>query len=165
LGTPAGLAAGIGVAAALVAGLAYAGSRRRVEQLQAGFPLPADSLAEAGRLLDATGRPGDSPGATADSRAMQRLNRARALTFAAMREGDHDRLMEALPLLRQVISDQTLDHRADYQAFLEQSASEDAVAAADDEAAGEQAFARAVAAHHAVNRELTAALELTGPER
>jgi hypothetical protein len=53
-------------------------------------------------------------------------------------------------------------HRADYQAFLEQMAMDDAVAAAD-EAAQEEAFARVTSAYHAVNRELAAALELTGP--
>jgi hypothetical protein len=209
----------IGVAAGVAAALAYARSRRRIAAIQLGIPLAVDSLAEAGQVLDATGAPGSPPGTTADGEAMRRLNRARALTFAAMREGDHDRLLEALPALRKVIQDGTLDpavallaaddlvnaesmlsersrdgtryaaavdlyaaqaarnprvagaaarrhgHRADYQAFLEQAATDDAVAAAeaDDEAARTRALARAAGAHRAVNRELSAALELSGP--
>jgi hypothetical protein len=209
----------IGVAVGAAATLAYARSRRRIAALQLGIPLAVDSLAEADQVLDATETPGRSPATTVDSEAMRRLNRVRALIFAAMREDDHDRLLEALPALREVIQDRALDpavallaaddlvnaenmlaqrsrdgtryaaaidlyaeqaarnprvagtaarlhgHRADYQAFLEQVATDDAVAAdeADDEAARERALARAADAYHAVNRELSAALELTGP--
>lgn len=218
-GLPAVPGAIIGVAVGAAATLAYARSRRRIAALQLGIPLAVDSLAEADQVLDATETPGRSPATTVDSEAMRRLNRVRALTFAAMREDDHDRLLEALPALREVIQDRALDppvallaaddlvnaenmlsqrsrdgtryaaaidlyaeqaarnprvagtaarlhgHRADYQAFLEQVATDDAVAAdeADDEAARERALARAADAYHAVNRELSAALELTGP--
>jgi hypothetical protein len=218
-GLPAAPAAIIGVGVGVVAALAYARSRRRVAAIQLRIPLAVDSLAEADQVLDATETPGRPSGTTVDNEAMRRLNRARALTFAAMREDDHDRLLEALPTLREVIQDRTLDpavalmaaddlvnaenmlsqrsrdgtryvaavdlyaeqaarnprvvgtaarlhgHRADYQAFLEQVATDDAVAAdeADDEAARTRALALAADAHHAVNRELTAALELTAP--
>jgi len=219
-GLPAVPDALIGVTVGGAAALAYARSRRRISAMQAGIPLAVDSLAEARQVLDATEAPGRPPsGTTADSEAMRRLNHARALTFSAMREGDHDRLVEALPPLREVIKDRTLDpavallaaddlvnaesmlaqrshdgtryaaavdlyaeqaarnplvagtaarlhgHRADYQAFLEQEATDDAVAAdeAGDEAARTRALALAAGAHHAVNRELGAALELTGP--
>jgi hypothetical protein len=215
-GLPAVPDAAIGVVAGLVAGLAYARQRRRITEIQLGVPLAVDSLAEADQVLDATEAPGRQPGATADTEAMRRLNRARALIWAALREDDHDRLMEALLPLREVIRDRALDpavalmgaddlitaesvlsqrshdgtryaaavdlfaelaarnpqvaggkarmhgHRADYQAFLEQLATDDAVAT-DDEEARTQALARVADAYHAVNRELAAALELTGP--
>ena len=40
---------------------------------------------------------------------MHRLNRARALTFLALRNGDFDRLVDALPILSDVVQDPDLD--------------------------------------------------------
>ena len=45
----------------------------------------------------------------ASHRTMYRLNRARALTFLAMRNGDFDRLVDALPILSDVVQDPDLD--------------------------------------------------------
>jgi hypothetical protein len=222
-GLSAGPAAAIGAGVGLVAGAGYASQRRRVQELQTRFPMVVDTLGQAERLRAATRAPGDGdgdgdPAVPADSRAMQRLNHARALTSLAMREGDHDRLVEALPLPRAVFADRTLDpavallaaddlvnaesmlaqrsrddtryaaavglyarlvgenpevtagqarlheHRAGYYAFVEQVATDDAVAAesAGNQAEVARACERAREAYHAVNRELTAALKLTG---
>lgn len=217
LGVPALPAIALGLGAGVVAGGAYARQRGQVLALQTVFPLAVDTLAEAELLRAATQQPNEDPSVPAGHRAVHRLNHARALSVLAMRDDDHDRLVEALPLLRAVVHDETLDpsvallaaddlvsaesmlaergrdggryagaielyaqllqenpgipggqarlheHRAEYQQYLARGASEDLRAAesAGDQAGAERASERLRDSHHAVEQELTAALELT----
>lgn len=108
-GAPVGWAAALGAGAGVVAGGVYARQRRDVTAMQTVFPLAVDTLADAELLRAATQQPSDDTAAPAANKAMQRLNHARALTFLATRDDDHDRLVEALPLLRAVLQDQALD--------------------------------------------------------
>ena len=217
VGVSAGWAAVLGVAVGGVASGCYARLRGRVTGLQTVFPLLAGTPAEAELLRAATQQPSDDPKVPASQRAMQRLNHARALTVLAMRNDDQDRLMEALPLLRAVVQDQTLDPsvallaghdlidaesllaergrdggryaeavdlyaqlvqenpgipagratlhvaRAEYRQYQMRAASEDLNAAESvgDQTAAARATEQLRTAYRAVERELTAALELT----
>lgn len=108
-GLPAGWAAVLGVAAGAVAALAHARKRADVAGLQTVFPLDVTTLADAELLRLATLRPGPYRRLTDEHRAVQRLNHARALTVLAIREGDYDRLVQALPLLHTLLTDGALD--------------------------------------------------------
>jgi CHAT domain len=109
VGVPVGWAALLGVAAGVAAAVFYARLRGRVTALQTVVPLQVETLAEAELLRLATQQPGEDLKLSADQRAVQRLNHARALTFLAMRDDDHHRLVEALPLLRAAVQDPALD--------------------------------------------------------
>lgn len=108
-GMPVAAAAGCAVAAGALAGTAYARKRGRVAALQPVFVLSVETLPEAELLRAATEQPNDDPRVPADQKAIQRLNHARALIILAMRNGDFDRLVEALPTLRTVLQDPRLD--------------------------------------------------------
>jgi hypothetical protein len=108
-GMPVFAAAGCAAAAGVLAGTAYARQRSRVAALQPVFVLSVDTLPEAELLRAATEQPNDDPRVPADQKAIQRLKHARALTILAMRNGDFDRLIEALPTLRAVLQDPQLD--------------------------------------------------------
>ena len=82
---------------------------RAVTALQQVSPLPVDTLSEAELIEVATRQSADDPDIPASHRAMHRLNRARALTFLALRNGDFDRLVDALPILSDVVQDPDLD--------------------------------------------------------
>jgi tetratricopeptide (TPR) repeat protein len=71
--------------------------------------LSVDSLSEAQLIEAATREPIEDPRMEPSQRAVQRLNHARALVFLAMRNGDFDRLIDALPLLRGVLQNHQLD--------------------------------------------------------
>ncbi len=81
----------------------------RAADLQQMSPLSVDTLTEAELIEVATRRPADNPETPASHRAMYQLNRARAMTFLAMRNGDFDRLVDALPILSDVVQDPDLD--------------------------------------------------------
>ena len=102
-------AAALGLGTGLVAGGFYAGKRRDVAALQPVFPLDVETLGDAELLRLTTEKPSENPKLSADQRAIWQVNRARALAFLAMREGDYDRAVEALPLLRDVVEDPVLD--------------------------------------------------------
>jgi hypothetical protein len=108
-GMPALPAAGCAVAAGTLAAMAYDRQRSRVAALQPVFLLSVETLSDAELLRAATEQPNDDPRVPADQKAIQRLNHARALTILAMRNGDFDRLVEALPTLRTVLQDPRLD--------------------------------------------------------
>lgn len=97
-----------GTAAGLLGSLAYARGRSGITRMQVGQPLAMDSLREAGTVDAATATPPD-PTVPAGNRAVERLNRARALTLLAVQEDSVDRVQEALPLLRDAIHDPGLD--------------------------------------------------------
>ena len=100
---------GCTVAAGLVTGLTYARLRGQVAALQPVFVLSVDTLSDAELLRAATEQPDDDPRLSASHKAIQRLNHARALTFLAMRNGDFDRLITALPLLQAIVQDRELE--------------------------------------------------------
>lgn len=107
-GLPVAPAAGLGVLAGAIAGLAYARHRPRLAVQQQRFHLAVDTLSEAELVEAATRAPDSDPRAADRPQAMERLNRARALIFLAMRHGDFDQLIEALPVLRETLQDRQL---------------------------------------------------------
>jgi hypothetical protein len=108
-GLPVALTVGLGVVAGAIASVAYARHRPRLAAQQQRFHLTVDTLSEAELVEAATQAPGRDPGTADRQQAMERLNRARALAFLAMRQGDFDRLIEALPVLRATLQDRQLD--------------------------------------------------------
>ena len=102
-------AAALGVAAGVIAGFVYARQRSKVAALQPVFPLSVDTFSEAELIKAATRQPKEDLRLPPTHRAMQRLNRARAEVFLAMRDGDFDRLVDALPVLRDVLQDKLLE--------------------------------------------------------
>lgn len=100
---------GCGVVTGALAGLSYRRVRGRMAALQPVFVLSVDTISDAELLRAATDEPVDDPRVPSGQKAIQRLNHARALTFLALRNGDFDRLVDALPLLRAVVLDPDLD--------------------------------------------------------
>ncbi|WP_449060972.1 hypothetical protein [Planomonospora algeriensis] len=98
-------AALVGVVAAPV----YARQRRKITEMQVLQPLAVDSLRDAASVDAATRTPPDDAKLPAANRAVERLNRARALMTLAVREDDSDRVQEAMPLLRAALTDPALD--------------------------------------------------------
>jgi hypothetical protein len=107
-GVPVLAATGLGAAAGVITGVVYKRQRSQVTALQPVTVLSVDTLSEAQLVETATREPNEDPRIDAGQRAVQQLNHARALVFLAMRNGDFDRLIDALPLLRDVLHDQQL---------------------------------------------------------
>lgn len=92
-----------------IAALMYARQRRKVTEMQVLQPLAVDSLRDAVSLADATRTPPGDAELPAANRAVERLNRARALMMLAIREDDSDRVQEAMHLLREALTEPALD--------------------------------------------------------
>jgi hypothetical protein len=108
-GVPAPWAAGGGLAAGVIAGVVNARRRSQVTAVQQVNILSVETLSEAQLVEAATRESDDDPRAGAGQRAVKRLNRARALVTLALKNGDFDRLTDALPVLRDVLQDLELD--------------------------------------------------------
>jgi hypothetical protein len=92
-----------------ITALMYARQRWKITEMQVLQPLAVDTLRDAASLADATRTPPGDAKLPAANRAVERLNRARALMMLAIREDDSDRVQEAMPLLRAALTDPALE--------------------------------------------------------